>query len=259
MIKDLTFPQQSLLFAQFSEIAYLEPDEANPEFAKLGYKAEFIDEKQSEAYLVSDKNDFIIVCRGTQPNKLSDILADLRAIPVKSTSGIGLVHKGFKDSVDHIWPKLEPMLTKIGKKKSVWCTGHSLGAAMATLIAVRCRRLPDTPNPEGLFTYGSPRVGDNAYVGLMTGMDLVHHRWVNNADIVTKVPALPFFHYGELHYMNHWGNVREMNGWQMFKDRLRGFWVGLKRGSISYFGNHSITRYRTNLENFAAGQEREQI
>ena len=83
---------------------------------------------------------------------------------VPSSTGIGHVHKGFKTSVDNIWPELVDKLKEYGKTRTVWCTGHSLGAAMATLLAYRLQRTEDCPNPQALYTYGSPKVGNNKYV-----------------------------------------------------------------------------------------------
>ena len=190
-IKDLSLQEQSLLFAKLSNIAYLQPEESTPKFKELGFDNEFYSVKGSDAYCVFNNDDVVVVCRGTQPSQLADIAADLKIKLVPSSSGYGEVHHGFKQSVDNIWDKLSTKLKKYGKKRDMYLTGHSLGAAMATLIAVRAKRLDDIPNPTALFTYGSPKVGNSAYIGFMYGLDLVHHRWVNNADIVTRNPLVP--------------------------------------------------------------------
>lgn len=250
MINDLPFAEQSLIFAVLSKIAYLDPKESKPKFAELGFKSVFFDRNGSQAYCVYDSNDVIIVCRGTQPTELSDIVADIRFALVPSSSGSGKVHHGFKQSVDNLWESIEQCLAKYGKKKDIYLTGHSLGAAMATLIAVRCKRLDTMPNPVALFTYGSPKVGNNAYKKLINSVELVHHRWVNNADAVTRNPIWPYKHHGTLHYMNHYGDVKNMTAWQITKDRFRGFLVGIKKGKINFFVNHSIDNYIENLEKF---------
>lgn len=254
-IKELTFPEQSLLFAKLSNIAYLQPNESTSKFKELGFDNEFYSINGSDVYCVFNDDDVIVVCRGTQPTELSDIIADIRFKLVPSTSGYGEVHHGFKQSVDNIWSSLSKKLKKYGKKKDIYLTGHSLGAAMATLIATRCKRLDDMPNPIALFTYGSPKVGNGAYIGLMYGIGLNHHRWVNNADIVTRNPVFPYEHHGELHYMNHDGQVVEMTTWQIIKDRIRGFFKGIKKGKINFFVNHSIERYQENLEKWIKSNE----
>ena len=58
----------------------------------------------------------------------------------------------------------------------------------------------------------------------MNNDGIIHHRFVNNNDIVTKIPlALIFYrHHGKLIYINHYGKIRNMTWWQRFKDGIRG-------------------------------------
>ena len=257
-IEMMPFPAQAHLFAKISSLAYKDIKDVEETFAQMGFLASFFDVNGSQAYLLKNENDLIIVCRGTEPTQFADIKSDLNAIPVPSSTGIGKVHKGFKASVDNIWPELEEQLKVFGKIRTVWCTGHSLGAAMATLIAYRLQRTEDCPNPKALFTYGSPRVGNKKYVKQIESIGLLHFRFVNNADIVARVPFWPFKHFGGMYYMNHFGNLRTNTFWQVTKDVWRGFLVGLKRKEINFFSNHSITRYEKNLNDWAQGIQRPQ-
>lgn len=248
MIKDMSFQSKSVLFAKLSSIAYLEPEDSSIKFEELGYESVFFSHNGSQAYFLFNDDDIIFVCRGTQPTEFKDIAADAKLRLVPSSSGIGKVHRGFKQSVDNLWNEIDTLLERYGKSRTIYLTGHSLGAGMATLIATRCKRLDDIPSPEELYTYGSPRVGNDQYIKMMNDIGLIHHRWVNNADIVTRVPIWPYKHHGTLHYMNHYGELREMTTWQIVKDRFRGFLTGLKHGEINFFVNHSIERYIHNLE-----------
>lgn len=257
-INTRTFPTQAHLFAKISELAYLDPPEGQARFAELGFLSEFIDHHGSQAYWLHNDTDLIIVCRGTEPTEFKDIAADLRITPVKSSQGISFVHAGFKDSVDNIWDQLSAKAVKYGKHRTIWCTGHSLGAAMATLVAYRLHRSDNLPSPKALFTYGSPKVGTEDYIKAIQDSGLLHFRFVNNADIVTRVPSWPYHHFGGMYYMNHWGNLRSVTGLQLIKDRLRGFIKGLKKRELNFFSNHSITRYVENLERWVSGEERTQ-
>lgn len=257
-IEMLPFPAQAHLFAKLSELAYKDIEVVEETFAQMGFLAHFFDVKGSQAYLLKNEHDLVVVCRGTQPTEFADIKADLNAIMMPSSTGIGHVHKGFKTSVDNIWPELEEQLKSYGKTRTIWCTGHSLGAAMATLLSYRLQRTEDCPNPKALFTYGSPKVGNHKYVKGIESIGLLHYRFVNNADIVARVPVWPYHHFGGMYYMNHYGNLRNPTNWQVTKDVWRGFLVGLKRKEINFFSNHSITRYAENLNDWVQGTEKPQ-
>jgi len=249
------FPEQAAFFARCSEAAYLDGDAGIAKFAELGFKAEFIDVDGSQAYFLHNDEDLVFVCRGTQPTEWKDIAADLNAVPVPSSTGIGMLHKGFKDSVDHVFPRLSELAIDYGKTRTIWVTGHSLGAAMAVIASYKLQRDPALPNPQALFTYGCPRAGDKTYIAAMEGSGLLHFRFVNNADIVARVPFWPFKHLAGAMYMNHWGNLRTLTFWQVTKDVWRGFVEGIKKRDINFFSNHSITRYAERLEHWATGQE----
>lgn len=256
MISQKTFPEQSYHFSLISEISYLSPQDSAPGFEKSGYgRAVFFDQDGSQAYVLDNEHDIVIVCRGTEPTALKDIEADLRVRLVVPMTRQGLVHEGFNESVDDVWPDLVAHLIKIHQGQQIWCTGHSLGAAMATVMAHRLMIDPSLPDVEALFTYGSPKVGNREYVASIT---VPHYRWVNCADVVPRVPPVPYHHHGKLCYMNHWGNVREMTPFQQFKDRLRGFITGWKAGVAQYFTSHLIGRYSDNLSRYVSGIDREQ-
>jgi triacylglycerol lipase len=256
MLSNLSFKDRSLIFARLSSIAYLNDTNVRIMAQELGFTdIEFYNKDGAQAYRFENAEDIVIACRGTEPSELNDIKADLRALPVMAET-IGRVHIGFKSEVDELWPQIKEDLLKRRLKK-LWFTGHSLGAAMTTIMASRCEDDAAMPNIEEVYTYGSPRVGWSKYV---TSLNVTHHRWVNNNDIVTRVPMrlMGFVHHGTEHYMNSWGNVRKLTMWQRTKDKFRGIWSGLKQGKIDNFSDHSMTNYITNLELYQAGMEKVQ-
>lgn len=249
MIKDLTFHERSLLFAKLSAIAYSDDTkQVKKDVKALGFtEIEFYNKAGAQAYRFQNKTDMVIACRGTQPSEFNDIKADLKAAPVIAET-VGRVHRGFKSEVDELWPMVkEDLLDKDNSHVTVWFTGHSLGAAMTTIMASRCEDDPEMPNIEEIYTYGSPRVGWRKYV---KSLACKHHRWVNNNDIVTRVPlaVMGYVHHGHEHYMNAYGLERKLNTWQRIKDRWRGMWMGIKSGSIDNFSDHSMVNYIANLE-----------
>jgi triacylglycerol lipase len=247
-ISNMSFKQRSLLFAKLSSIAYNNLKEAKSHAKKLGFTTtEFYEKDGAQAYRFMNKDDLVIACRGTQPSEFNDLKADLKALPVMAET-VGRVHIGFKTEVDDLWPMIEEDINrKVNVSKTLWFTGHSLGAAMATIMASRAKHNVELNDPVELFTYGSPRVGWRMYCN---SLNVIHHRWKNNNDIVTTVPlaVMGFKHHGTQHYINAYGNVRKPTGWQMFKDRLRGMWMGIKKGKIDNFGDHSMVEYIKHIE-----------
>jgi triacylglycerol lipase len=246
-IKDLSFKERSLLFARLSAIAYSDPKTAKKLTKPLGFtEVEFYDKDGAQAYRFQNADDMVIVCRGTEPTCFNDIGADLKAFPVMAET-VSRVHRGFKGEVDELWPMIVEDLMTLEPAQDLWFAGHSLGAAMATIMASRCLFCKDLPDPVELYTYGSPRVGWKGYV---VHLGVEHHRWVNNNDVVVRVPlvAMGYRHHGTEHYMNAYGKVRKHTGWQRVKDRWRGMWMGIKKGSIDNFSDHSMANYIANLE-----------
>ena len=162
----MTFHERSLLFANLASIAYNDDIEQVKKLVrKLGFTTvEFYNKDGAQAYRFMNKIDLVIACRGTQPTEFNDISADLKAMPVVAET-VSRVHRGFKAEVDELWPMIsEDLARKTNRDKEVWFCGHSLGAAMATIMASRCALNYDFPEVDCLFTYGSPRVGWPNYV-----------------------------------------------------------------------------------------------
>ena len=242
-ISTMNFNERSLLFAKLSSIAYSNIKEAKSQVKKLGFTTvEFYEKDGAQAYRFMNKTDLVIACRGTEPTEFNDISADLKALPVMAET-ISRVHQGFKAEVDELWPAItEDINRKANLGKTLWFCGHSLGAAMATIMASRCLHDEELNDPVELYTFGSPRVGWRGYV---KSLGVTHHRWKNNNDIVTTVPLwiMGYVHHGTEHYLNAYGNYRKPTGWQLVKDKWRGIWMGLKQGKIDSFGDHSMTEY----------------
>ena len=239
-ISELSFLRRSLLFAEVAMMSYLPPEETNKAAGKLGFiDGKFFSSDGSQAYMFVTKHDTVLVFRGTEPTEWNDIRADANALTALSET-VGRVHRGFKTEADDIWPYVEKELES--NELPLWFCGHSLGGAMAKICAGRCLVSPIRSEPEELYTYGSPRVGNKEYV---RSVDLEHFRWVNNNDIVTRVPPVLFGyrHSGKEIYINNVGTIQEISGWRRVKDRLAGFLGGLTRFRIDQLSDHSTMAY----------------
>lgn len=244
--------RQSLLFAELSLLSYFDDYIVREVAAMIGVTTvRFFDREGAQAYLFASPHDCVVACRGTEPTDWNDLRADLSAGTVVAET-VGRVHRGFKREVDDLWPALEDALS--GTAKPIWFTGHSLGGAMATICAGRCEISTISASPMALFTYGCPRVGNRRYIN---DVRINHFRWVNNNDLVTRVPPTWFGyrHCGREIYLDYRGHVRQLSGWQRLQDRVRGLLAGLDRLQIDYFADHSITRY---IEHISAALQREE-
>lgn len=253
-ISSLTLQQQAYIFALCSKYAYLDQEIGSHRFDELGLRSILIEQGEDQAYVLQSEFDVIVACRGTEGN-LSDILTDINLLMVDFPHG-GEVHHGFYDAVVNVWPGITAELAE-ARGKRAWFVGHSLGGAMATIAAVNAVKENITTSAT-IFTYGSPKCGDRDFTKLFAAAGIVHNRFVNNSDIVTRVPPLPYRHVGELVYMNHWGNVRNMTNYQITKDRLRGITKGLFEGKSDSLRDHGSDLYCKNLECWARGVEVEQ-
>ena len=190
-----------------------------------------------------DRETVYLAFRGTEPTEWNDIAADLKAIPVMAET-VSRVHKGFKEEVDELWPMvLEDLQRKTNESKTIWFCGHSLGAAMATIMASRCHLYPSIKPVEELYTYGSPKVG---WPGYVKSLAVEHHRWRNNNDIVTKVPLwlMGYRHHGTLHYITSDSKI----GKPGFIDWCKGMWDGIKNKKFDSIRDHDIQAYHDQIE-----------
>jgi triacylglycerol lipase len=245
------------LFAELSQIAYYNQKDATKIARTLGFTTvEFYNVNGAEAYRFMNKWDMVISCRGTQPSQYNDIKADARAFPVVAET-VGRVHGGFKGEVDKLWKMVKEDIIREQAKRAIWMCGHSLGAAMSTIMCSRCRGDSALYNPKELHTFGSPRVGWRTY---LEHFPFKHYRHVNNADIVARVPFLIFgyVHHGQCQYFNHYGNLRNLTGWQRVKDVWRGIIRGLFKGKVDSFSDHNIKQYVEHLHNQYTGEEKPQ-
>lgn len=155
----------------------------------------------TQGFVVTSSNgqDAYFAFRGTQTDDVTDIGTDLEVAP-KAWPGGGKVHTGFFDALESVWPAIQRSLDACAAPR-LWFTGHSLGAALATLAMQRAGR------PGGhLVTFGSPRVGDQDFADLFAALEV--ERYVNCCDIVTYLPPSQVFgyaHIAKFRYIDEYG------------------------------------------------------
>lgn len=250
-VKELSFAEQSWLFAVLSKLCYLDPKESKPQFKKLGYSnVTYLDRNGSQGYILENRTENIVVCRGTEVSDPRDAIADLKVWYAKEPR-LGFVHAGFRQSVDNLWDEVKHHILEDGYKP-VFFAGHSLGGAMASLMAVRMLHDPEMIKPQKLYTYGAPRAF-SLLGSRLTCAGVEHHRWVNNLDIVPRSPGvlMGYGHFGQLHYINSWGNVaKNYNVFQREWDRISAWKRASEDDSLGYVDSHGMVQYVAALERF---------
>jgi triacylglycerol lipase len=121
----------------------------------------------------------VLVFRGST-GRLDNWMANFDTRPQPWPPG-GRVHAGFKAALLGIWPEILEALRRL--KQPVFYTGHSLGAALATLAA-------SLRPPRAVYTFGSPRVGNGGFARLMEAIPV--YRLAGPRDIVTRMPPAIF-------------------------------------------------------------------
>ena len=121
----------------------------------------------------------VLVFRGSS-GRLDNWMANFDTRPQPWPPG-GRVHAGFKAALLGIWPEILDALR--GLQYPVFYTGHSLGAALATLAA-------SLRPPRAVYTFGSPRVGNARFARLMETVPVF--RLAGARDIVTRIPPAIF-------------------------------------------------------------------
>ncbi len=216
----------ALWLAECSLLVYV-PDAAlvNEKLSAAGFTythcLNFDDMDGPQCFVAHDgKEQAIVSFRGTELTQFADLLADLAFWPKPEPTNYGDVHGGFLTYLDILWDDIREVLDpfrRAAPDATIWFTGHSLGAAMATLGAVR------QSGPRSAYTFGSPRVGGREFHDKLNleRSALPIFRYVNDRDVVTTVPPFPARHVGHIRYITSGGEIEAgYDRWTAAKEYL---------------------------------------
>ena len=185
--------------AEFARLAYCADREVvESSLGRIGFSLIDAFECHGTAGLVARGPAFSVLCfRGS--DNVRSWITNLDALPAPWRGG-GEVHRGFAAALDVVWPAVAAALRQAAAPLVM--TGHSLGAALATLAA---SLHPDA----GLVTFGSPRVGDAAFGAAIEHRPAESRRYVNNRDLVCRLPSarLGYRHVGTPYLIDADGRV----------------------------------------------------
>ncbi len=285
----------ALIMGELSLLAYLKHEDLKEKnilenhLKQGGYDLlECYNEQGTQAFLATQSiirggkeipGMIVLSFRGTEPTKLPDLAADLRAGTVE-VDGIQ-VHRGFLQAFeyvkDKIWKDLKP---KLDEGYTLYITGHSLGGALA-LFATRSIGNDSTG---ACYTFGSPRV---AGFGFDKSIKTPIYRVINSYDAVPTLPPeiIPFIlykifsflnvsteswlmkkldsvhgyiHHGDMRYITQ-GKDEDSLGYddvELYKNpsdlyRLLWWWKGMREYKKGAYENHSIELYCAKLRSYA--------
>ncbi|MFD1176631.1 lipase family protein [Paenibacillus puldeungensis] len=138
-------------------------------------------------FILESPQEIIIAFRGTSsaPNWVSDIIAS--QMRFKYLKEHVQTHRGFTNIYTSTRGGILSTLAELGADKALYITGHSLGAALATLCAIDVAANTAFGSPT-LFNYGSPRVGNPEFSKAFSKHVPNSYRIANPLDIVTHAP-----------------------------------------------------------------------
>jgi hypothetical protein len=144
----------------------------------------------------------VVAIRGT--DGIFEWLQDIRFLLVKcpilagagsTEDGFTAVYESLRVARDLASKRLVDALPDLAFPRAVTSMticGHSLGAAVATLLALDVGANTKFANPTA-YTYASPRTGDPSFVDTYNQLVPNTYRFANRLDLVPKLPAPPLY------------------------------------------------------------------
>jgi triacylglycerol lipase len=206
----------SYYLCEAAQIIYSDKETVEQTFKNWKFTdVEFVEQKTFDTQSVVAKNDRMIVVSFRGSESLQDWLNDASIVLVDTE--VGRVHLGFRNALYAVWEQLVETITRLrDNNQLVFVTGHSLGAALATLAAARLEGETDIP-VFACYNCGSPRIGSFSFSRFFkkSGLSAVTHRIVNNNDVVCKGPtnANGYLHVGNLVYIDQNGHISQGGNW----------------------------------------------
>jgi triacylglycerol lipase len=239
--------------ARAAELAYNEPSSIeNDVRTSLEFdRFEFFDVSETQCFVAANETTVLVSFRGTEAEKINDWITDTHIGLVDGPLG-GKVHVGFYDALANVWLRVDQAVARFDPRhnKKLWVTGHSLGAALATLSVARW--LDAGRDVACLHTFGQPRTGNETFArNFNFAFKPRAFRVVNHNDLVTRIPprSLGYSHTGTFKYFTAEGElVDSIDWWYSFLESWKVLLDDVIGWATDGITDHSMTRYRKLLE-----------
>ncbi|OVA02259.1 C2 calcium-dependent membrane targeting [Macleaya cordata] len=188
-----------------------QPSFIKSEFEKICFLDNTSTDTQVAVWRDSPRKRLVIAFRGTEQTRWKDLRTDLMLVPAGlNPERIGgnfkqevQVHSGFLSAYDSVRNKLISIIklsigfiddsVEVVPKWHIYVTGHSLGGALATLLALELSSSNMAKHGAisvTMYNFGSPRVGNRRFVEVYNEKVKDSWRIVNHRDIIPTVPRL---------------------------------------------------------------------
>lgn len=122
----------------------------------------------------------------------------MRQVPYPYCSGCR-VHQGFYNAFEGVEGYIRSdiqRLMSLYRDAKIFATGFSLGSALTTIAALDIQNL--FGKVDQLYTFGEPRVGNEAFAAYVTAKITERFRVIHYQDIVPHIPPqtpIPYAHF----------------------------------------------------------------
>lgn len=267
----------ALIMARLAAAAYVDASDLFGQVCRIvgsrnliRVKTYDVPEAGTQAFLAECREFSVLSFRGTETDQLRDLLTDVRFAQRQGpfSSRHSKAHAGFWSGIKSLLGSGQGLLDDIDQAtaggKPFFITGHSLGGALATLMAAvisidRSRQMSWPSLAPIAYTFGSPRVGNRGFAALYDHSVPLTFRYVNQDDLIPRLPWQlgRYRHIGQLYFIgSDLKVIREPSLWSYWIKRYISLSAGLLRFTVGGFKDHSMLGY---IAGIAANQERQEI
>ncbi|CAM8944162.1 unnamed protein product [Rhodiola kirilowii] len=217
------------------------PSFVKSEFEKLCFLDNASTDTQVALWRDSARRRLVVAFRGTEQARWKDLMTDLMLVPAGlNPERIGgdfkqevQVHSGFLGAYDSVRTRLISLVklsigfasdNEVNQEHNwkVYITGHSLGGALATLLALELSSSQLAKRGAisvTMYNFGSPRVGNRRFAEVYNEKVRDSWRVVNHRDIIPTVPRLMgYCHVAQPVYLATGGLKNSMENAELLED-----------------------------------------
>ena len=234
-----------LWYAQRASLAYSDEKTIKKALPNATRVVELKDAVQYFLEIDSANNRQIISVRGT--SNLKNAKEDAQHIPIKDKLLNNYIHRGFDEASIQVYNDVKPFLNK---DYTTVCTGHSLGAAISTLLMARLEL--DGFKIGKSINFGQPKLTNKEGAVKYSHLSLL--RVVDNKDLVPLCPPATILNslHGTYHHFgrelilfkdNYYSFLEESDAENNITSE---FWLSFGEKSLE---DHYMENYIKNIKN----------